>query len=33
MRFDVGDDVGSEGFGGDEIDAPNDDGDEGIPLR
>lgn len=33
MRFDVGDDVGSEGFGGDEMDTLNDDGDEGIPLR
>ncbi|EUC40344.1 hypothetical protein COCMIDRAFT_9760 [Bipolaris oryzae ATCC 44560] len=32
MRFDVGDDVGSEGFGGDEMDGDAGD-DEGIPLR
>jgi translation initiation factor eIF-2B subunit gamma len=32
MRFDVGDDVASEGFGGDEMDAPGDDA-EGVSLR
>jgi translation initiation factor eIF-2B subunit gamma len=33
MRFDVGDDVGSEGFGGDEMDVMDGEDGEGIPLR
>jgi translation initiation factor eIF-2B subunit gamma len=33
MRFDVGDDVASEGFGGDEMGASGEDEGEGVSLR
>jgi hypothetical protein len=33
MRFDVGDDVASEGFSGDEMDALVEDDGEGVSLR